>query len=140
MRRGKNHGRQPANLHYIGVSVYNAKRRLTRGITQRGANPKRYMGLRPAPLPATGLRYAPSEVGLFLYNEFGSQYNIYYYKKYEKYYRRCEEKQWTRKENKNALLCCSPLFSIPLFRCHSAKRRPCAAGALSPAAPPRRLL
>ena len=21
---GKNHGRQPANLHYIGVSVYNA--------------------------------------------------------------------------------------------------------------------
>ena len=22
--KGKNHGRQPANLHYIGVSVYNA--------------------------------------------------------------------------------------------------------------------
>ena len=61
---------------------------------------------------AHAVDFTPSEVGLFLYNEFGSQYNIYYYKKYEKYYRRCEEKQWTRKENKNALLCCSPLFSI----------------------------
>jgi len=71
---GKNHGRQPANLHYIGCVFTTPSGGLQEELTERGANPGEDL-LRIKP-PAAGLRFAPSEVGLFFYNEFGSQYNI----------------------------------------------------------------
>ena len=70
---GKNHGRQPANLYYIGCVFTTPSGGLQEELTERGANPGEDL-LRIKP-PAAGLRFAPSEVGLFFYNEFGSQYN-----------------------------------------------------------------
>ena len=73
---GKNHERQLANLHYIGCVFTTPNGGLQEELTKQGANPKGYMNRTPGPsLPGTGLRYAPSKVGLFLCNEFGSHYN-----------------------------------------------------------------
>jgi hypothetical protein len=57
--RGENHGRQPTTIHYIGSPV----------TTPMAATYKKRMNQSPMEnpsLPVTGLRFAPSEVGLSL--------------------------------------------------------------------------
>ena len=82
---GKNYGRHPANLHYIECGyrmpeIYNALSLIPNGGLQeeyKGVNPNSYRGSFAPHTPrcplATGLHYAPSEVGFYTCtNEFGS--------------------------------------------------------------------
>ena len=69
MRREKNHGRQPANLHYIRCVFTTPSGGLQEELTQRGANPKRYMNrtARPSALPGISTLWPSSQFAFLLW-------------------------------------------------------------------------
>jgi hypothetical protein len=73
MRKGKTTGASQQELQYIKSWVTTPCGGLQEDCHQ-GETLIGYISLRPKP-PATGLRYAPSQVGLLCATEFGTQLN-----------------------------------------------------------------